>query len=129
MAKSSPLGQLFVSLVVHGAEGIFGGTGAIVVGPTPDNGVDGRDKGGLRVAPVCADHIFNLEEVTSLGFLTGSDEGLEAWFAPKCSGTVFLNRELSDCETEEVKPRWAFVFVKGVADVGFTRFEPQSNLC
>ena len=61
MPEGSPTGQLLVDLIIHLVEGVFGSTGTIVVGPTPDNGIEGRDQGSLRVAPVGADLILELE--------------------------------------------------------------------
>ena len=59
-----------------------------------------------------------------LGFLTEPDEGLETRFSPVSAGAIFRSRELPNGETEKIKPRRAFVFTKGVADVRFTRLEP-----
>ena len=102
-------------------------TGAIVVGPTPDDGIEGRDQGGLRIAPVGADRVLELEQMPFLGFLAGFDDGLETRFSPVSAGAEFRSRELPYGETEKIKSCRAFVFVKGMADVRFTRFEPQAH--
>ena len=111
-------------MIIHPIESFFGCAGAIVISPTPDDGIEGRDQGGLRIAPVGADLILELEQMPFLGFLAGFDDRLETRFSPIGAGTIFRSRELPNGKTEKIEPCRAFVFVKGVTDVGFTRFEP-----
>jgi hypothetical protein len=49
-----PLVQFAVDLAIYAGEGALGDTRAIVQRPAADDGVEGRDEGGLRRAPVAA---------------------------------------------------------------------------
>jgi len=49
-----PLVQFVVDLAIHAGEGALGDTRAIVQRPAADDGVEGRDDGGLGRAPVAA---------------------------------------------------------------------------
>ena len=49
-----PLVQFVVDLAIHAGEGALGDTRAIVQRPASDDGVEGRDEGGLGRAPVAA---------------------------------------------------------------------------
>jgi len=49
-----PLVQFAVDLAIYAGEGAFGNTSTIVQRPAADDGIEGRDEGGLRRAPVAA---------------------------------------------------------------------------
>jgi hypothetical protein len=59
-----------MELVIHSMEGVLGRTGTIVVCPTPNARVQGRDEGRLVAPAVGVDKCFHLFQVTFLGFLT-----------------------------------------------------------
>jgi len=50
-----PLVQFAVDLAIYAGEGALGDTRAIVQRPAADDGIEGRDEGGLGRAPVVAD--------------------------------------------------------------------------
>jgi len=73
-----PLVQFAVDLAIYPGEGAFGDTRAIVQRPAADDGVEGRDEGGLGRAPVAADDGLDFIQVALNGLVARFDERLDA---------------------------------------------------
>ncbi len=63
---------------MHLGEGVLGGDGRVVAGPSPKDGIEVVDQVVLGVGAVLVNDVANLGLDSVLGFLTRSDDGLEA---------------------------------------------------
>jgi hypothetical protein len=91
MAKSRPATQLVVELGRHVVEDGFGGTGFVVIGPAPDEGIELTNQPGLGATAILTDDMFELGQMAFLSLLTGSDQGLEIdWTLAEEGGGVGL---------------------------------------
>ena len=123
MAKGSPTTEFVVKLSGHFVVGFFGGTGFVVIGPAPNNGVEFANQSSLRATAVITDHLFELSQMAFLRFFTGFDPGLETGLTPICPGFVSAHVVLSDVESQEIKSGLFLVFIEGVRDAGFAGVE------
>jgi hypothetical protein len=78
VATLRPLVQFAVDLAIYAGEGALGDTRAIVQRPAADDGIEGRDEGGLRRAPVAADDGLDFIQVALNGLVARFDERLDA---------------------------------------------------
>ena len=118
-------------------EDLLGNAGAIVPGPSPNGGIEFPDQGGLMIASVFANDIFDFLALAFLG-VEGKlpplhrgwfDEGLEAHFGPEGAGVELSDRILPNVEAEEVKSRLlVLVLVERVHNAAFAGFEAQSQV-
>ena len=104
MAILRSLVQFVVDLAIYAGEGALGDTRAIVQRPAADDGVEGRDGGGLGRAPVVADDALDFIQVALNGLVARFDERLDARLPPEGVGVVLAHLILPDVEAEEVKP-------------------------
>jgi hypothetical protein len=129
MTRSCPATEFVLKLSGLFVVGFFGGTGFVVIGPAPNNGVEFANQPCLRATAVITDHLFELSQMAFLRFLTGSDQGLETGLTPVGSGFVSAHVILSDVEPQKIKPGLTLlVFVEGVNNAGFVGVELQSYL-
>jgi len=99
-----PLVQFAVDLAIYAGEGALGDTRAIVQRPAADDGIEGRDEGGLGRAPVAADDGLDFIQVALNGLVARFDERLDARLSPEGAGVILAHPVLPDVEAEEVEP-------------------------
>ena len=98
-----PPPQSLVQLIFDGSKGLFADHMAMVIGPTPDDGIEFADECGLWLTAILANNGFKLKEMAFDSGLAGFDEGLEAGFAPVSASTMFTNWVLTDGEAQEIE--------------------------
>jgi len=96
-----PLVQFAVDLAIYAGEGALGDTRAIVQRPAADDGVEGRDEGGLGRAPVAGDDGLDFIQVALNGLVARFDERLDAWLPPEGVGVVLAHPILPDVAAED----------------------------
>jgi hypothetical protein len=105
-------------------EDLLGNAGAIVPRPAPNGGIEFPDQGGLMIASVFADDIFDFLALAFLGVVRWFDDRLEARFRPEGAGAKLTDWVLPDVEAEKIEARLlVFVLVERVDDAAFARFE------
>ena len=77
MTEGSPSTALVVKLKTHLVKYLLGGTSFVVIGPTPDDGIEFANQPGLRATAKITDDLFELSQMAFLGFFTGSNPRLE----------------------------------------------------
>src|SRR2546423_477222 len=131
MTSFCPSPQFQEGQVVSFAEGFAGVFAAVVIGPSPNDGIELPDQVRLRLGLVPLYYLLDLSLVTVHGLLARSDDGLEAdlnlMFSPSFP-TVSLPRwKLADFKAEKGKTDLSVVTVKGVSNTGFTWLEFQPH--
>lgn len=79
-------------------EDALGDARAVIQRPAPDDGLEFRNQGRLRVALVFADDVPYLLQMAFDGFLTGFDDGLEPRFSLVRPRALLAHTVLSDVE-------------------------------
>ena len=128
VTESGPPAQFVVQLLPHLVESDFGTTAFVVIGPTPDDGIEFANQSCLRATPIIADNLFQVSQMASDGFLTGSNQGLETGLTSVCPGFVSAHLILPDVEAQEIEADLSLVFIEGVADGRFGGVKLQAYL-
>ena len=123
-----PLVQFVADLAIYPGEGALGDTRAIVQRPAADDGIEGRDEGGLGCAPVAADDALDFIQVALNGLVARFNERLDARLSPEGAGVILAHPVLPDVKAEEVKPNAALVLVERMGHVGLGAAQAQSHL-
>ena len=123
-----PLVQFAVDLAIYAGEGALGDTRAIVQRPAADDGVEGRDEGGLGHAPIAADDGLDFIQVALNGLVARFDERLDARLSPEGAGVILPHPVLPDVKAEEVEPHAPRVLVERMGHVSLGAAQAQSHL-
>ena len=118
MAEARPAIQLMEELSIHPVKRFLGDTGAIVLRPALNLGIEHIDEGRLRCAFVPADHLTHFLQMSLAGFVAWLDERLETRLSAASAGMVSSHPMLPDVETEEVKAHVSFVLVERMGLTG-----------
>ncbi len=118
VAKACPAKQLAIELSIHPVQHLLGDTGAIVLRPPSNFGIESFDQAGLRRALVLADDLAHFLQVSPTSFLARLDERLKTWPSPVSAGMVCSHPILSNIETEEIKTHVSLVLVECVGYAG-----------
>ncbi len=126
MSRLLPTGQLFERRVFAGAKGLGTHPSFIVIGPSPDDWVEGADDGFLRSS---SQEMFNLLGMSLPGCLTGGDDRLEPkWVSFRVFSRVGLaHAVLSNRKTQEVKAHLALVRGESVRHPRFRWVQVQTH--
>ena len=117
--------------MVSFAEGLTGIFAAVVIRPTPDDGIELPDHITLGCGLVFIYYLFYSYLMAMHGFFAGFDDGLKAdlglVFPSGFPAVSFARRELTDFKTQEGKTNLSIVKVKGVGNPGLARLEFQPH--
>src|SRR6266487_40379 len=118
--------------MVSFAEGLAGIFPAVVIRPTPNDGVELPDQVTLGCGFMFVYYLFYPYLMAVHGLLAGFDDGLKAdlglVFPSGFPAVSFARRELTDFKTQEGKTNPPFVTMKGMGNPGFARLEFQPHL-
>ncbi len=104
MSKGGPTPEFVIELSRHPIEDFFSGTRFVVIGPSPNDGIEFANQSGLRSAPIITDDLFQVGHKAFDGFFGGFNQGLKSSLTSVCSGFVAANLVLSDVEAQKIKP-------------------------
>jgi len=104
MSAACPSTKFGVQQGIHACKGGLGHDRCIVVAPPSDAGIELPYEGLWGGRPEFTHNPFEVEEVGTLAFFRGGNEGFEAqWFVVWAFASfVFSNRVLPDVESQEI---------------------------